>query len=408
MRQTAPVLEPGYEVLALFTASIMGASMLLMSTGTLLPFLEDSLHITRSQLGMVMSAQMLGGLLLTAVCGAMTDRFGDRVVVFWSGLFMGLSLIAAGLVHDFTWVMFWLVMYGLGYAAVAPSGIHAMLFFFKKQSRGFAESLTQCGVPMSGVLGSLALPAVAARAGYQWAFIAAGVVALIACTTAAWLYREPLQLRGRRAPLKTLLAGMLAASTDVRLVLITLTATLLLCAQVGVMAFFALSLVREAGYSIAAAVSIFSLMQVAAIGGRLFWGWASDHLFGGSRTAPLALVCVVSCIAAAAFSFVSHNVPPFAAVAIGLLFGFSAEGYTGLAMIAMAETGGQARSGSALGVGVTVTYVAGVLGPVIFGAVAQTYDYAAMWRVIAVLQVCAIAPALLAHAIARRKVPAKV
>jgi sugar phosphate permease len=206
--------------------------------------------------------------------------------------------------------------------------------------------------------------------------------------------------------LRALLAGMLDVSTDVRLVLITLTATLLLCAQVGVMAFFALSLVREAGYSIAAAASIFSLTQVAAIGGRIFWGWASDHVFGGSRTVPLALVAVVSCVAAASLSFVSHHAPPFAAIVIAVIFGFSAEGYTGLAMIAMAEIGGEARSGSALGVGVTVTYVAGVLAPVILGAVAQTYDYAAMWRVVAILQACAIAPVLLAHAFARRNAPA--
>jgi len=41
MKQTVPAPENRWEVLALFTASMLGASLLIMYTGTLMPFFEE-------------------------------------------------------------------------------------------------------------------------------------------------------------------------------------------------------------------------------------------------------------------------------------------------------------------------------------------------------------------------------
>lgn len=136
MRQTLPEpLEPRYEVLALFTLSMLGASLAVMSTGTLIPFFEAAFHAGRTQLGLVMSIQVVGAVFTTALSGMLTDRFGDKVVVLWSGVFMGVALILAGAVPNFGWLLFWLMMYGIGYSAVTPAGSHAIIFFFEKKDR---------------------------------------------------------------------------------------------------------------------------------------------------------------------------------------------------------------------------------------------------------------------------------
>src|SRR6516165_2897470 len=124
--------ESRYEVLALFTGAMIGASLFVMSTGTLMPFLESAFHLGQPQLGLVLSVQMAGSLMMTAVAGMLTDRFGDKAVVLWAGLFMGAALLAASFAHTFGWLLFWLLMFGLGFAAVTPSGSHAIIFFFKK------------------------------------------------------------------------------------------------------------------------------------------------------------------------------------------------------------------------------------------------------------------------------------
>lgn len=175
-----PMPESRYEVLALFTGAMIGASLCIMSTGALMPFFKSALHLDQTQLGWLLSIQFIGSVAMTSVAGLLTDRFGDKTIVAWSGVLMGLSLIAASLVPNFTWLLAWLLVYGIGYAAVTPAGSHAIIFFFKKADRGLAMGIRQCGVPIAGVIGSLLLPAIALRSDYREALAAAGMLTLIA------------------------------------------------------------------------------------------------------------------------------------------------------------------------------------------------------------------------------------
>jgi len=43
--------ESRYEVLALFTGAMIGASLVIMSTGALMPFFKSALHLDQAQLG---------------------------------------------------------------------------------------------------------------------------------------------------------------------------------------------------------------------------------------------------------------------------------------------------------------------------------------------------------------------
>ena len=243
--------ESRYEVLALFTAAMVGASIFIVGTGALMPFFRSALHLTQTQLGLILSVQMLGSVAMTSVAGLLTDRFGDKAIVLWSGALMGLSLIAASLMGNYAWLIFWLLMYGIGYAAVTPAGSHAIIFFFKNADRGFAMGVRQCGVPIAGVLGSLLLPAVAAHFQYRGALAAAGVLTIIACGVASALYREPQELQGERVSLRAMLIEMLEIARDGRLILLTLTSMVLICGQFALIGFFTLTFVQEAGYALA-------------------------------------------------------------------------------------------------------------------------------------------------------------
>jgi len=403
MRQTLPEPpESRYEVLALFTGSMLGASLVLMSTGTLLPFLEAAFHIGKAQLGLVLSAQLLGAVFTTALCGMLTDRFGDKAVVLWSGIVMGVALMLAGAVHNFVWLIFWLVIYGVAYSAVTPAGSHAIIFFFKKEDRGLAMGLRQCGVPLAGVVGSLLLPAIALRFNYGPALATAGVITFIACASASFLYREPKELQGERVSLRAMLSELIQIARDARLIYLTINGMILLCAQVAVMAFFAITLVHEARYAIPAAVAAFAISQIAAVAGRLSWGWSSDAVFKGSRAIPLAIVCVFTALVAFWVSTITPETPAATIVLIAAVLGFCAEGWFGLGVIALAEVGGEEHSGSALGFALTWMFVAAFIAPLMFGAVAEAQGYVVAWRWLAVFELLGIPPALLASAILRR------
>jgi MFS family permease len=388
--------ESRYEVLALFTGAMAGSSLWIMSTGALMPFFSARLGIGQAQLGLILSIQLIGSVAMTSIAGILTDRFGDRAVVFWSGVVMALALVAASLVESFSWLIGWLLLYGIGYAAVTPAGSHAIIFFFPKVARGFAMGVRQCGVPIAGVVGSLLLPAIALHFQYRGALAAAGLLTLVACSVASGLYREPRELHGERLSVRAMLVDMLLMAREPRLIFLTLTSMILICAQFALLGFFTLTLVHRAGYSVALAVGLFTLAQVAAVCGRLSWGWVSDRIFAGSRALPLALACVLVAAVAFAVASLGTATPLSLAAAVAFALGFTAEGWLGLSIIGFAEIGGEERSGSALGVGLTWILLAAFVTPTLFGALAQTQGYTVAWRALAAFEVFGLIPALLA------------
>src|SRR5579871_6178416 len=300
-----PLPESPIEVLVLFTGAMAGASLCLMSTGALTPFFTATLHLGQTQLGWILAVQLVGSVAATCIAGLLTDRFGDRAVVFWSGTVMGLALIGASLVENYVWLICWLLVYGIGYAAATPAGSHAIIFFFRKADRGLAMGVRMAGVPIAGAIGAILLPPIAVHFQYRGALAAAGFLTVVSCSIASLLYREPHELAGDRISMRAMLVDMLTIARDSRLVFLTLTSMVLICAQFTLMGFFTLTLVHRAGYSLAVAVGLFTLAQVAAIGGRFSWGWVSDRFFGASRALPLALACVL--VALVAFAVASMN-----------------------------------------------------------------------------------------------------
>jgi MFS family permease len=388
--------ESPVEVLALFTGAMLGASLCIMSTGALMPFFRDSLHLDQSQLGWLLSVQLAGSVAMTSVAGLLTDRFGDKAVVLWSGMLMGASLIVAGLHANYWWLLGFLLLYGVGYAAVTPAGSHAIIFFFTRDRRGLAMGIRQCGVPAAGVVGSLLLPAIAERYNYGDALVVAGIFTILAGTIASRFYREPVELQGQRVSVASMLAGMLTIARESRLILMTLTSMVLITGQLALMGFWTLTLVHRAGYSLEVALGLFTISQLAAIAGRLSWGLLSDHLFKGSRALPLATICVLVAIIAIGVAGITPGTPIWIATALSIALGFTAEGWLGVSVIGFAEIGGEEHSGSALGVGLTWTLLAAFATPAIFGALTQAYGYDVAWKLLAALQLCGIVPALLA------------
>jgi MFS family permease len=402
IRPHNPMPESRYEVLALFTSALVGASLWIMATGALMTFFASALHLGQTQLGLILSIQIMGSVAMTSVAGLLTDRFGDKKVVFWSGALMGLALLVASLVANYTWLIVWLLVYGIGYAASTPAGSHAVIFFFKKSERGIAMGVRQCGVPLAGFIGALLLPAVAMRLDYRAALATAGVLTLLGTSVASLFYREPVELQGERASLRALIADMVAIARESRLILLTLVSMVLCYGQYAMVAFLTLTFVRRAGFAPPIAVALFTLSQAAAVAGRLAWGWASDRIFGGDRTVPLAVVCVLTALAGFAMANVGGDTPFWFAALVATSLGFTAEGWFGVSVTGYAEIGGEEHSGSALGVGQTWVMLAGFVAPTIFGALAQVYGLEFAWRSLACLQLLGIVPALLASpAIAR-------
>jgi hypothetical protein len=94
------------------------------------------------------------------------------------------------------------------------------------------------------------------------------------------------------------------------------------------------------------------------------------------------------------------TIPVLAAVAV--LLGISAEGWFGLAIVAMCEVGGEQHAGSALGFGLTWVFAGGVITPALYQLVMERAGIPAAWHAVSIVSFLALLPAAAAIALAKR------
>jgi MFS family permease len=177
---------------------------------------------------------------------------------------------------------------------------------------------------------------------------------------------------------------------------------ILFAAQVALMAFFPWTLVNEVHVSAGFAALVFVVSQFAAAVGRLVWGWLSDRVFHGGRVLPLAITCVLCALGALAVSDV-RGMPIAALAGVAVLLGAAAEGWFGVAIVAMAEVGGKELAGSALGFGLTWVMAVAIVTPAAFQWMMQAFGIPAAWHVVSVLSLAGVIPAAGAIALARSR-----
>jgi ACS family hexuronate transporter-like MFS transporter len=383
-----------YVILGLLLIAQMGASLIQQGLGALAPFFVSALDLDKAQLGTVFTALSLGSAIFLTPAGILVDRIGERRAIFVSGFFMGLALVAGATVPSYGVLVVAVFLAGVFYSPTTPAGGTAIMSWFTRD-RGLAMGIRQTGVPLGAALGGVLFPVLGTHFGYRGAFLVGGLVCILACTIATSLYRENAQMRPEHRRTRTAAAGVIEVVRDPRMVFVTLACMVLVSAQMCMNSFIAVTATND-GLPIAVAAAMFSIGQVAAAAGRIFWGFLSDLAFGGDRTMPILLITLTMALASFAIGMIAphHTEALFVAVAF---LGMSASGWNGLYAAAMAELGGASRAGTVLGVGLTAIFAAGAIAPTLFGALADARGLHLAWVAVAIMGVCGVVPALLAR-----------
>lgn len=381
-----------YRVLALMTSAQAGASVIQQGIGVLGPFFIAQFALTKIELGSLFFAMFLGSTLFTAVSGIMTDRLGERAMVLASGLLMAAALAAATIVPQYGWLLGCIFIFGVGYAAATPAGGRAILTWFDRD-RGFAMGVRQTGVPIGGLIGGVLLPLLALHAGgYRAALLVAALLVALPSTIAFAFYRDA-QTETEPTSLRELVRGMRALTHDARLWAVALVSMVLVSVQGAMIGFLAVTAIGVVGVSTSVASAAYASAFGAATVARLFWGWYSDRYLRGERLALLGAMSVLAGIAALGIAALR---PALAGLMIpaAMFLGFSGAGWNGVMAAALAEIGGPARAGSALGLVLTAIFAASGTAPVIFGALADRTSLDTAWIATAMLAFCGIIPVL--------------
>ena len=182
MNQIAKLIGHRWAVCALlfFATTINYIDRQILSL--LKPILDDQLHWTNAEFGMVNSAFQGAYGLSLLIFGWLIDKYGTKIgyamsIAAWSLAAMGHALV--GSVGGFLWAR---VALGLGEGGNFPAAIKATALWFPKKERALATSLFNSGANVGAILAPAIVPWLALNFGWHSAFLAAGAIGFL------WLF----------------------------------------------------------------------------------------------------------------------------------------------------------------------------------------------------------------------------
>ncbi|QGU05868.1 4-hydroxybenzoate transporter PcaK [Corynebacterium comes] len=165
---------------------IIGVAVLLMMTEgydvqamafTSSAVLED-LGLNGSQLGMLLSAGLIGMAIGTAGVGPFADRYGRRPVLLASIAVNALGLFLTATADSTSEILIWRLVTGLGIGGIMTSGIVLVSEYANAKYRPLALSVYSAGFPIGATFGGLAAVPVIQNFGWQGVFYLGGSITL--------------------------------------------------------------------------------------------------------------------------------------------------------------------------------------------------------------------------------------
>lgn len=276
------------------------------------------------------------------------------------------------------------LLIGVGYGPMNPAGSFLLARVVPAHRLSLVFSIKQTCVPIGYGLAGLLLPPVVLLADWQGAvLVAAALVLAVGVASQAWRARldrvrgegSPFRLRSVLTPL-----GMVAAYPGLRRMAVC--SLVFSGVQLGIASFLVVYLHEVVGMGLAAAGSVLAIANVAAVAGRIGWGWVADRassrwVLGGLGIGMAASVALILTVSLAW---------PFALVAaLGVALGATVIGWNGVFLAETARQSPEGKVSEATGGVMVITFLGSVIGPpLLSGLLAVTGSYAAGFLLLAV------------------------
>lgn len=368
------------------------ASTAAISTATVLPsFLLGAMAVQVSQdlgfaeagIGAGFAVFFLTASLASAPGGRLADRRDPVVVTRVAATVSGAtSLIAAGFATSLPLVLACLAVAGAA-NAVCQTATSLMIVRVVPVSRqGFALAVKQSAIPGAALLAGLAVPGFALTFGWRWAYVTA---AGLAFATSVWVPRRPhhqryQQRRSHPHPAEEPETIRTPRSDlPIRVMVVLAAAIALAATAAGSLGSFLVSAAVDANIPEATAGLLLTGSSIAGIIVRMLAGVDADRR-GRGHFRGVTLMIGAGVIA---FALLAVHVPAAYLVAGPLAF-CTAWAWPGLFNLAVVRAN-PSNPATANGITQTGQFTGGVIGPVLFGIIAQHAGYQAAWLTASVL-----------------------
>jgi sugar phosphate permease len=354
--------------LGLLLAVVVGAaSVLFPLLSTLAPLIRADLSLSRFQVGTLATTFFGVAALVSLLVGRAVDRLGSRRILSGTLVVTAAALMGIALSRSYAMILAFTVLAGVALSASNPVTNAVIVSAVRPGERGTVMGLKHAGVPATGALMSLVLPAAAVAFGWRGVVLATAAVVLALARAVAGAGSDARERAvagpGDRVPLGLAWIGGYA---------------LLMGAAGGATTLYLPLYGYEAlGLSVAVAGAAAAAGQVTAIASRIVWTRTSERAQTvGRPLAAVSLCALVALVPLVAAETLGAALFWLAAIAIGA----GMLGWTPIAMLAAIRLAEPVQAGRASGVVVAGFYSGVMIGPALFGHIVDaTGGYASAW-----------------------------
>lgn len=322
------------------------------------PSIVDAFHITRAEVGPLLSASLVGVLIGAVFVGPMGDRVGRRTILISCCIVYGLLSLAAAMATSLTQLIGLRFLIGIGLGAVLPNALALAGELAPRRHLATATGLVGIGITFGGVVAGAVAAKFLPTHGWPSLFIAGGILPI---TIAALLWialpeSPAFRREGKPAGLATGVQAILAPDYRGRTLAIWAIFPLVLMVVYLLSGWIPL-LVKDQGYDLATTSWIATASHVGGVAG----GVTASLMLGRGHWRVVALFAALSVISLAIIA--AHDWSVGMLVTLLLLVGFFSTGTQNGLNGSTSATYPAAMRASGLGWALGLGRIGSILGP---------------------------------------------
>ncbi len=390
----AESIEPyAWVVVGILLISQFVMSVGAYSWGPLAPFFRDEFNISNARIGMVTSSLYLTATIIAIPSGMLIDKLGAHIMLILCLAIMGIAFWIMPLAGQFTWIIACAGLAGIGYGVINQVSTKGIMHWFTSKTRATAMGVKQMGVTLGGAVAAALLPAMTLAYGWRKGVFVIGAAMVLIAIISIFLYKEqpgskspvnPAEAKAAPSP-KTSKISLMEVMANPVLLIVMLIVPFMAFSQICIASFMVLYLNETLDFSVAFASSFLSIAMIAGTLGRVGWGLISDRVFGGDRIKPSFILSIIGALSVFAFALLDKNSPICFFYILSVLIGFTLIGWNAVLMTLVAELAGTEKAASVMGIMVTIAWAGIVIGPAVFGYIADKFSFFSGWVIVSLI-----------------------
>ncbi|MGG2015653.1 MFS transporter [Bacillus sp. S10(2024)] len=372
-------------ILLIATISQTFATFVTYGIGPLASLWQQVHHLSQFQTGLLVSAVNIGPIFSMLFFGNLMDRYGERWIVGGGSILLGVSMLFAYPVTNYTYVVVILLFVGVWYGTAQPGGSKAIVKWFPPQRRGLAMGVRQTGIPIGGALASSTLPFFFYNYGLSSVILVQAIAPICGGLLFILFYPDdhsPIQ----KAEAVSFLTKLKKVQRNSSLYPVFLTGITMMSLQMVLVAHLMSYLTNEVHTSLHHAGTLLSVVLLGGMIGRVLLAWASDTVCKGNRVTPLQITISITVLLLLCMSYFISYITFGSLIILCFFLGFFAIGWFSLFIILVSEKSDPQFIGLTVSFALTLNQFAIVLAPALFGILVDyLHSYTAPFCILAFL-----------------------